>query len=221
MDYFETNDTTFNPNLEKISETDRVHASVPNERFEQLIKNDVALKNELETHNHNNDYAEKNHKHEEYITNEELGTSLTGVAKESSEYSIENKVQEVATTVSNINNSISQNLQGVAKERSEYSIEDKISEILNNVNKGCIKSVQVITGSITSSATHTINSVDVSKTFLIAQGFSNYSNDGTTSGHTRSAMVSARLTSPTQVYVSYTGHSIKSLSYNVQIVEFY
>ncbi len=44
MSYFNTDDATFNQQLEKINETDRVHADTPNQRFEQLIKNDVFLK---------------------------------------------------------------------------------------------------------------------------------------------------------------------------------
>ncbi len=135
MSYFNTDDATFNPQLEKINETDRVHADTPNQRFDQLIKNDVSLKNQLDTHNHDSLYSNINHKHSEYITNENLGTKLNNVAKETSEYNIENKVKEISISIGNINNSVSQNLQGVAKERSEYSIEDKVKILEDNIPK--------------------------------------------------------------------------------------
>ena len=134
MSYFNTDDATFNPQLEKINETDRVHADTPNKRFEQLIKNDVSLKNQLDIHNHDSLYSNINHKHSEYITNENLGAKLNNIAKETSEYNIENKVKEISTAIGNINNSVSQNLQGVAKERSDYSIEDKVKELIVELN---------------------------------------------------------------------------------------
>ena len=135
MSYFNTDDATFNPQLEKINETDRVHADTPNKRFEQLIKNDVSLKNQLDIHNHDSLYSNINHKHSEYITNENLGTKLNNIAKETSEYNIENKVKEISISIGNINNSVSQNLQGVAKERSEYSIEDRVKNLEDNIPK--------------------------------------------------------------------------------------
>ena len=135
MSYFNTDDATFNPLLEKINETDRVHADTPNQCFEQLIKNDVFLKNQLDTHNHDSLYSNINHKHSEYITNENLVNKLNNIAKETSEYNIENKVKEISTAIGNINNSIYQNLQGVAKDRSEYSIEDKVKILEDNITK--------------------------------------------------------------------------------------
>lgn len=68
----------------------------------------------------------------------DISQNLQGVAKERSEYSIENKLQEVDTKVGNINSGISQRLQGVAKERSEYSIENKVAELdrkIENIEK--------------------------------------------------------------------------------------
>ena len=183
MSFFETGDATFNPNLEKINPTDRVHADTPNERFNQLINNDVALKNQLDTHNHDGTYANINHKHSEYVEKEELGASLTGVAKETEQYAIENKVKEIATEVTNITSGISENLQGVAKETSEYNIENKIKEIENNVKhikdslgtgNSVIKSIQRGTFTMASTEryrTVSISPVNTSKTIVLLQGF--------------------------------------------------
>lgn len=162
MSYFNTDDATFNPQLEKINETDRVHADTPNKRFEQLIKNDVSLKNQLDIHNHDSLYSNINHKHSEYITNENLGAKLNNVAKESEEHLIENKVKEISTSIGNINNSVSQNLQGVAKERSEYSIEDKVKILEDNIPKFYHDLTQVY-------ATKQVSSLSTSQEILLGE----------------------------------------------------
>ena len=50
--------------------------------------------------------AEKIHKHSEYITSQILQDNLNGIAKEKSEYSIENMVQSLSTEINNIKNEI-------------------------------------------------------------------------------------------------------------------
>ncbi len=79
-------------------------------------------------------YSNINHKHSEYIENVDLQTKLTGVVKECSEYSIENKAIEILTEVSNIKNSVDTNLQNVAKESEPKIIENKIIELENRLN---------------------------------------------------------------------------------------
>nr|WP_317357869.1 hypothetical protein [uncultured Tyzzerella sp.] len=149
MSFFETGDATFNPNLEKINPTDRVHADIPNERFNHLINNDVALKNQLDTHNHDGTYANINHKHSEYIEKEELGASLTGVAKETSEYNIENKIKEIENNVKHIKDSL-------------------------GTGNSVIKSIQRGTFTMASTEryrTVSISPVNTAKTIVLLQGF--------------------------------------------------
>ncbi len=135
MSFFETGDAIFNPNLEKIKPTDRVHADVPNQRFDQLINNDVALKNQLDKHNHNGSYADINHNHSEYVESGDLENKLNGVAKESQEKLIENTVKNIETQVGNINSNINQNLQGVAKESSRLKIENTLLNLASRIEK--------------------------------------------------------------------------------------
>ncbi|WP_250278804.1 hypothetical protein [[Clostridium] colinum] len=187
MNYFETNEAKFNSNLEKIKETDKVHADTPNKRFEQLINNDVALKNELEKHNHDNTYSNINHKHNEYIANIDFEGKINNVAKETEKYKIENKVTEISDRVNRLPGAINNNTTNLQKlNTSTQDLQNKVTEIstqVGNLGKkfndlSSVKKIQVFNGSFSNrrdmdSKSITINSVDVNKTLVLTNCLSN------------------------------------------------
>lgn len=164
--------------------------------------------------------------------NSNISSNLQGVAKERSQYSIEDKTKEISTKT----DTIITNLQNVAKETSPKNIENMIKQVQTNVQtlletKGSIKKVQRISGNFNSDTplTVSIDAVDLNKTIVIPQGFNSFWDVATNSGATYSitAVISilAYLSSTNQLTIKRVGekssYQINTIEYDIQVIEFY
>lgn len=165
--------------------------------------------------------------------NSNIATNLQGVAKERSQYSIEDISNEISTKA----DTIIEKLENVATETSPKNIENIIKEVQNNVQtlletKGVVKNVQRVSGRLAHNEKQkkiSIDTVNLSKTYIIVQGFtSSWEETGPAEYnlvYTAVISIMAYLSSSNELIVKQVGevssYEDNSIDYDVQIIEFY